>query len=74
MPEPPLTQLNIPLFILYSRMNMIELRLLLTCCGLFAVLMGLGVAIGVMSVIGLPYIPLHAMLPFVCLGKFSVYS
>jgi len=30
--------------------------------------MGLGVAIGLMSLIGLPYIPLHAMLPFVCLG------
>ena len=47
---------------------MIELRLLLACFGLFAVLMGLGVAIGLMSLIGLPYIPLHAMLPFVCLG------
>ena len=53
----------------FHRLNMIEFRLLLALFGLFAVLMGLGVAIGLMSLIGLPYIPLHAMLPFVCLGN-----
>ena len=55
--------------LMLGRLNWVELRMILACTGLFAVLLGLGIAVGLMSVLGFPYIPLHAMLPFVCLGK-----
>ena len=54
--------------IMLGRLNKVEQRFYLTAGGLFSVLMGIGIGIGITSALGFPYIPLHAMLPFICLG------
>lgn len=54
--------------IMLGRLNKVEQRFYLTGAGLISVLMGIGMGIGITSLLGFPYIPLHAMLPFICLG------
>ena len=44
------------------------LRLYLTLAGLFSVLLGLVVGLGLSSALGFPVTPLHTILPFLCLG------
>jgi predicted RND superfamily exporter protein len=43
-------------------------RLYLSIAGILGVGMGLLIALGVSSVMGYPYTPMHSMLPFLCLG------
>ena len=54
--------------VMIGRLNKVEQRIYLTGAGLVSVLMGIGTGVGITSALGFPYIPLHAMLPFVCLG------
>ena len=54
--------------VMLGRFNIVEQRFYLTASGLISVLMGIGIGIGITSAIGFPYIPLHVMLPFICLG------
>ena len=54
--------------VMLGRLNKVEQRFYLTASGLFSILMGIGIGIGITSAFGFPYIPLHAMLPFICLG------
>ena len=44
------------------------LKVYLTLAGLFAVLLGLLVGLGVSSAMGFQVTPLHTILPFLCLG------
>lgn len=52
-----------------GRFNRVEHRTYLTAAGIMAVAMGLALAYGVSAFFGLPYTPIHAILPFLCLGK-----
>jgi hypothetical protein len=51
-----------------GRINLIEHRTYLTAAGIVSVAMGLIISIGLSSAINLPYTPMHAILPFLCLG------
>jgi len=55
-------------FIMLGKMNCVEVRLYLSIAGLISIGMGLVVAWGLSSALGFPYTPLHAALPFLCLG------
>ena len=52
-----------------GRVNFVEQRTYLTAAGIFAVAMGLVMSIGLTAILHLPYTPMHAILPFLCLGK-----
>ena len=54
-----------------GRVNLVEHRTYLTAAGIFSVAMGLSISIGISSIFNLPYTPMHAILPFLCLGKFT---
>jgi len=51
-----------------GKMNSLEVRLYLSIAGITGVFMGLAIAIGLSSMLGYAYTPMHAMLPFLCLG------
>merc|ERR1712226_303915 len=51
-----------------GKMNSLEVRLYLSIAGIAGVFMGLAIAIGLSSMLGYAYTPMHAMLPFLCLG------
>ena len=52
-----------------GRINLVEHRFYLTLAGIFSVAMGLIIAYGLSSALGFPYTTIHAILPFLCLGK-----
>ena len=52
-----------------GRVNRLEQRCYLTVSGIMAVGMGLLIAYGLTGAMGLPYTPIHAILPFLALGK-----
>jgi len=54
--------------LMLGKMNRVEVRLYLTISGIVSIMMGLVIAIGLSSVLGYPYTPIHAILPFLCLG------
>ena len=45
-----------------------QVRLYLTLAGLLSIAMGMVVSMGLSSLLGFPYTPMHAVLPFICLG------
>ncbi|TRY67572.1 hypothetical protein TCAL_07820 [Tigriopus californicus] len=51
-----------------GRINLVEHRTWIAAGGIFSVAMGLGIAFGITSAIGLPYTPIHGILPFLALG------
>jgi len=54
--------------VMLGKLNSLEVRLFLTVSGIVSIGMGLVIAIGISSLIGYPYTPIHAILPFLCLG------
>ncbi|XP_011262753.1 patched domain-containing protein 3 isoform X1 [Camponotus floridanus] len=65
--------LGVSLMFLYvlailSKYNWVELRFLLTSVGLFCVGTAFLLAVGICSLIGIPYGPIHTSLPFLLLG------
>merc|ERR1719232_1746835 len=54
--------------LMLGKMNRVEVRLYLTISGILSIMMGLVIAIGLSSLLGYPYTPIHAILPFLCLG------
>ena len=46
----------------------VECRILLALAGILGVAMGLVAAVGINSVLGFPYTPMHTLLPFLLLG------
>ena len=55
--------------LMLGNVNRIEHRTYLTAAGIAAVALGLVVSIGLGALLNLPYTPMHAILPFLCLGK-----
>ena len=60
--------------LMLGRVNLVEHRTYLTAAGIFSVAMGLSISIGISSIFNLPYTPMHAILPFLCLGKFTFFN
>ena len=48
----------------------LEIRLYLTAVGIISVGMGIVMGVGLASLLGYPYTPIHSALPFLCLGKY----
>ena len=57
-----------------GRVNSVEIKLYLSIAGITSVGMGLIIALGLSSMIGYAYTPMHAALPFLCLGKEKFYK
>ena len=52
----------------YSTNTLLQVKLYLSVSGIFSIFMGLAVSISLSSLLGFPYTPMHAALPFLCLG------
>ena len=52
-----------------GKLNTLEVRLFLSISGIVSIFMGLGISISLSSLLGYPYTPMHAALPFLCLGE-----
>ena len=55
--------------IMLGNLNTLEVRLFLSVSGIVSVFMGLSIAVSLSSLLGYPYTPMHAALPFLCLGE-----
>eukprot|EP00095_Tigriopus_kingsejongensis_P005354 maker-scaffold34_size539781-snap-gene-1.9 protein:Tk05354 transcript:maker-scaffold34_size539781-snap-gene-1.9-mRNA-1 annotation:"hypothetical protein DAPPUDRAFT_306990" len=51
-----------------GKLNLVEHRTWIAAGGIISVGMGLGIAFGVTSALGMPYTPIHGILPFLALG------
>jgi len=54
--------------LMLGRLNRLEVRVYLSIAGLVSIAMGMAIALGITSWLGFPYTPMHAILPFICLG------
>jgi len=54
--------------VMLGKLNTLEVRLFLSVSGIVSIFMGLGIALSLSSLLGYPYTPMHAALPFLCLG------
>eukprot|EP00092_Neocalanus_flemingeri_P006120 GFUD01006591.1.p1 GENE.GFUD01006591.1~~GFUD01006591.1.p1 ORF type:complete len:999 (+),score=194.12 GFUD01006591.1:266-3262(+) len=54
--------------VMLGKLNTLEVRLFLSISGIVSIFMGLGIALSISSLLGFPYTPMHAILPFLCLG------
>ena len=54
--------------LMLGKWNCVEVRLYLSIVGILGIVMGLVIGLSISSVFGYPYTPLHALLPFICLG------
>ena len=54
--------------VMLGNMNLVHVRLYLTLTGLLSIAMGMVISMGISSLLGFPYTPMHAVLPFICLG------
>ena len=54
-----------------GKLNTLEVRLFLSISGIVSIFMGLGIALSLSSLLGYPYTPMHAALPFLCLGEYE---
>ena len=52
-----------------GKLNTLEVRLFLSISGIVSIFMGLGIALSLSSLLGYPFTPMHAALPFLCLGE-----
>ena len=55
--------------LMLGRLNTLEVRLMLAGAGIVSIGMGFVIGIGISSLLGFPVTPVHALLPFLCLGK-----
>ena len=51
-----------------STITILQVKLYLSVSGILSIFMGLAVSISLSSLLGFPYTPMHAALPFLCLG------
>ena len=54
--------------LMLGKWNSIEVKLYLSMVGIIGIGMGLVIGLSISSVFGFPYTPVHALLPFICLG------
>ena len=55
--------------VMLGRVNTLEIRFYLSIAGIVSVFKGLAISVAVASLLDFPYTPMHAALPFLCLGK-----
>ena len=60
--------------VMLGKLNCVEHRMGLSIAGICSIMMGLVIAVGLSSLIGFPYTPMHAILPFLCLGEYNIQS
>merc|ERR1719341_262191 len=51
-----------------GKLNRLQVRVYLSLAGLTSIGMGIATSVGLASLLGFPYTPMHAVLPFICLG------
>jgi hypothetical protein len=54
--------------IMLGRFNYVEMRLYLSIAGIVGITMGFIISLGLSSLLGYPYTPMHTLLPFLLLG------
>lgn len=54
--------------VMLGRVNAKEIRFYVSIAGIISVFKGLAISVAVGSIFGFPYTPMHAALPFLCLG------
>jgi len=54
--------------IMLGKVNTLEIRFYLSIAGIVSVFKGLAISVSIASILGFPYTPMHAALPFLCLG------
>lgn len=54
--------------VMLGNLNLVHVRFYLTITGLFSIGMGMVISMGISSLLGFPYTPMHGVLPFICLG------
>ena len=57
--------------VMLGKVNALEVKFYLSIAGIVSVFKGLAISVAVASMLGFPYTPMHAALPFLCLGKNS---
>jgi len=60
--------------LMLGRFNLVEHRTYLSIAGFVAVGMGLFISLGLSFAIGMPYTPMHAILPFLYLGMYFTFK
>ena len=56
--------------IMLGRVNTRDIRFYVSIAGIISVFKGLAISVAVASMLGFPYTPMHAALPFLCLGMY----
>ena len=54
--------------LMLGKLNRLQVRVYLSLAGLTSIGMGIATSVGLASILGFPYTPMHAILPFICLG------
>ena len=54
--------------VMLGRVSLLDVRFYLSIAGILSVFKGLAISVSVASLLGFPYTPMHAALPFLCLG------
>merc|ERR1712241_1645029 len=54
--------------VMLGRVSLLDVRFYLSIAGILSVFKGLAISVSVSSLLGYPYTPMHAALPFLCLG------
>ena len=54
--------------LMLGKLNRLQVRVYLSLAGLTSIGMGISTSVGLASILGFPYTPMHAILPFICLG------
>ena len=54
--------------LMLGKLNRLQVRVYLSLAGLTSIGMGISTSVGLASILGFPYTPMHAILPFLCLG------
>ena len=54
--------------LMLGKLNRLQMRVYLSLAGLTSIGMGISASVGLASILGFPYTPMHPILPFICLG------
>ena len=54
--------------LMLGKLDILHQRIYLTFCGIFSVVLGVLISVGWTGILGFPYTPVHAILPFLMIG------